>query len=195
MGKQVIREMNRVGMVIDMSHSGTQSTLDAIELSERPIAITHANPSKWHAVPRNKSDIVLKQLAESGGMLGFSFYPHHLKMGTECDIDDFCNMVAKTADLIGIDHIGFGSDLCQDQPDSVVGWMRNGTWLKEKGKSTIPGFPGQPVWFQNNQGFSNVLDGLRKVGFSGQEISKIAGKNWFNFFKKSFVPSGTELDP
>jgi len=193
MGKQVIREMNRVGVVIDMSHSGTQSTLDAIELSERPIAITHANPSRWHAVPRNKPDEVLKQLGESGGMLGFSLYPHHLKEGTECNIDDFCHMVAKTADLIGVDHIGFGSDLCQDQPDSAVRWMRNGTWLKSKNKNKTSEFPEQPIWFQNNFDFSNILDGLRKIGFSEQEILKIAGKNWFHFFKKSFVPSEPEL--
>ena len=75
MGRQVIREMNRVGLVIDMSHSAERSTLEAIEISSRPIAITHANPHAWHAALRNKSDTVLKALAESGGMLGFSMYP------------------------------------------------------------------------------------------------------------------------
>ncbi len=81
-GKQVIREMNRVGMVIDMSHSAEQSTLEAIELSERPIAITHANPTFFEPALRNKSDTVLKALGDSGGMLGFSLYPFHLKNGT-----------------------------------------------------------------------------------------------------------------
>ena len=81
MGHQVIKEMNRVGLVIDMSHSAEKSTLQAIELSERPIAITHANPSAWHPTLRNKSDRVLIALAESGGMLGVSLYPHHLKIG------------------------------------------------------------------------------------------------------------------
>jgi len=76
MGKQVIKEMNRVGLVVDMSHSAERSTLEAIELSERPIAITHANPYDWHPALRNKSATVLKALSESGGMLGFSFYPH-----------------------------------------------------------------------------------------------------------------------
>ncbi len=55
-GKEVIKEMNRVGIVIDMSHSAEKSTLDAIELSEKPIAITHANPFFWHNAKRNKSD-------------------------------------------------------------------------------------------------------------------------------------------
>ena len=67
MGREVIAEMNRVGMAIDMSHSGERSTLEAIDLSARPIAITHANPACWHKIPRNKSDAVLKALAARGG--------------------------------------------------------------------------------------------------------------------------------
>ena len=78
MGRQAIREMNRVGLAIDMSHSAERSTLEAIEISERPIAITHANPASFHPALRNKSDAVLAAVAESGGMLGFSAYPHHL---------------------------------------------------------------------------------------------------------------------
>ena len=72
MGREVIREMNRVGLVIDMSHSAERSTLETIELSSRPIAITHANPASWHPVVRNKSDTVLRALGQSGGMLGLS---------------------------------------------------------------------------------------------------------------------------
>ena len=71
-GREVIKEMNKVGIVIDMSHSAEQSTLDAIDISEKPIAITHANPSFWHEAKRNKSNVVLKKLSESGGMLGLS---------------------------------------------------------------------------------------------------------------------------
>ena len=131
MGKEVIKEMNRVGMVVDMSHSSERSTFEAIELSSRPIVISHANPSFWHPAKRNKSNNILKKLAENNGMLGFSLYPHHLNNSSLCSIEDFCLMIAKTADLMGIDHIGFGSDLCQDQPDSIVEWMRVGRWTKE----------------------------------------------------------------
>ena len=80
-GRQVIREMNRVGMVIDMSHSAERSTLEAIEISERPVIISHANPESFHPAKRNKSDKVLKAIAESDGLLGFSAYPFHLRNG------------------------------------------------------------------------------------------------------------------
>ena len=193
MGRQVIREMNRVGLVVDMSHSARRSTLEAIEISERPIAITHANPAFWFTVQRNKSNDVLKALAESGGMLGFSMYPHHLKGKSDCLLEDFCSMIARTAEMIGVEHIGFGSDLCQDQPDSVVEWMRNGTWTKERdfgeGSAGQAGFPVQPEWFRDNRDFKNILNSLRKTGFSEDEVAHIAGLNWLDFFEQSFDPS------
>lgn len=189
-GVQAIREMNRVGLVVDMSHSAERSTLQAIEISDRPIAITHANPAFWHPALRNKSDDVLRALGESGGMLGFSMYPHHLNHAGDCTLEDFCGMIARTADLMGIDRIGFGSDLCQDQPDSVVEWMRVGRWSKAvdygEGSKDNAGFPAQPTWFENNLHLVNLIAGLQSIGFSDGDTAKIMGGNWLAFFEKSF---------
>ena len=186
-GKEAIREMNRVGIVIDMSHSAEKSTFDAIELSKKPIAITHANPNFWHAAKRNKSNQLLKTLGESGGMLGLSLYPHHLKGNTNCTLESFCEMTARTVEIIDIKNIGIGSDLCLKQPDSIVEWMRNGTWSKGKnfgeGSKNKPGFPKQPEWFEDARGFKNLESGLKKIGFSEDEINGILGNNWFNFYK------------
>ena len=192
MGKQVIKEMNRVGLVIDMSHSAEKSTLEAIELSERPIAITHANPTFWHPALRNKSNKVLEALGESGSMLGFSVYAHHLKGGTNCSLESFCNMVAETAEIMGVTNIGIGTDLCQNQPDSIVEWMRNGTWTNERdygeGSASFAGFPDQPQWFRDNRDFINIANGLVSVGFNNSDVDLIMGKNWLNFFEASFKP-------
>ena len=192
MGKQVIKEMNRVGLVVDMSHSAERSTLEAIEISERPIAITHANPTFWHPALRNKSDEVLKALGESGGMLGFSVYPHHLKDGSNCTLESFCTMIADTADLMGINSIGIGTDLCQNQPDSVVERMRNGTWTNDRdygeGSASFAGFPDQPEWFRDNRDFANIESGLLSKGFSNEDVELVMGKNWLNFFEASFEP-------
>ena len=186
-GREAIKEMNRVGIVVDMSHSAEKSTMDAIEISEKPIAITHANPSFWHAAKRNKSSDLLKMLSDSGGMLGLSLYPHHLKENTNCTLESFCEMVAKTAEIMGASKIGIGSDLCLDQPDSVVEWMRNGTWTKTKnygeGSKNKPGFPKQPDWFEDTRGFANIEKGLKKIGFSDDETHGILGNNWYNFYK------------
>ena len=190
MGREVVTEMNRVGMVVDMSHSGEKSTLDAIEHSQRPIAITHANPHNWHAALRNKSTTVMRELADSGGMLGFSIYPHHLKNGTDCTISSFCEMIANTANIMGIDNIGIGTDLCQNQPDSIVEWMRVGRWTKGidfgEGSVSNAGFPPMPSWYKDNRDFSNIANGLNKVGMSKTEITKVMGNNWLKFFDNSF---------
>lgn len=192
MGREVIAEMNRVGLAVDMSHSGERSTLEAIDLSSRPIAITHANPSFWHKGKRSKSDVILKALAARGGMLGFSLYPHHLKGGSACTLEDFCAMVARTAEKVGAHHLGIGSDLCQDQPDSVVTWMRNGRWTRTldygEGSAAAAGFPPPPAWFRDNRDFANIAAGLRKAGFSGTETAAIMGGNWLDFFDASFGP-------
>ena len=186
-GREAIKEMNRVGIVVDMSHSAEKSTLDAIEISAKPIAITHANPNFWHAAKRNKSNNLIKTLGESGGMLGLSLYPHHLKDNTDCTLDSFCEMVARTAEIMNVKNIGIGSDLCLDQPDNVVNWMRKGTWSKSKnygeGSKDNPGFPKQPSWFKDSRGINNLESGLKKIGFSEDEINGILGNNWFNFYK------------
>ena len=193
MGKQVVKEMNRVGLVVDMSHSAERSTLEAIDASERPIAITHANPGFWHAALRNKSDNVLKALGQSGGMLGFSLYPHHLKDKSDCTLESFCQMIAKTAELMGTGNIGIGSDLCQDQPDSVVEWMRVGRWTKEidygEGSASNAGFPPMPEWFKDNRDFGNIEKGLHDVGFSETEVAAIMGENWLRFYDENFGPA------
>jgi len=190
MGREVIKEMNRVGLVIDMSHSAERSTLEAIDLSARPIAITHANPAAWHPAKRNKSDTVLSALTARGGMLGFSLYPHHLKGGSDCGLQDFCEMIARTAERFGAEHLGIGSDLCQDQPDSVVEWMRVGRWTKAidygEGSADNPGFPPQPDFFKDNRDIQNLAAGLRAVGFSEDETNGIMGENWLRFFDTSF---------
>ena len=186
-GKEAIKEMNRVGIVIDMSHSAEKSTFDAIEFSEKPIAITHANPSFWYKALRNKSTDLLKALADSKGMLGLSLYAHHLKDSTNCKLESFCEMAAKTAEIMGVKNIGIGSDLCLNQPDIVVEWMRNGTWTKTKnygeGSKSKSGFPKQPDWFVDARGFKNLETGLKKVGFNDDDVNGILGNNWYNFYK------------
>jgi microsomal dipeptidase-like Zn-dependent dipeptidase len=186
-GKEVIKEMNRCGIVVDMSHSAEKSTFDAIDISKKPIAITHANPSFWYEAKRNKSKDLLKALADNEGMLGLSLYAHHLKNGTNCTLESFCEMIARTVDIMGIKNLGIGSDLCLNQPDSIVEWMRNGTWTKTKNYGEVskkkPKFPKQPDWFLDARGFNNLEIGLKKVGFNEDEINDILGNNWYNFYK------------
>lgn len=190
MGREVVEEMNRLGMVIDMSHSADRSTLDAIAHSADPVAITHANPGWWHPARRNKSDEVLRALTGRGGMLGLSLYPHHLKGGSDCTLRQFCEMAAEAASRYGADRIGIGSDLCQGQPDSVVAWMREGRWTKKRdfgeGSAAAPGIPPQPAFFRDNRDFPGLAEGLAEVGFDAAEVAGIMGGNWMALFDRVF---------
>jgi microsomal dipeptidase-like Zn-dependent dipeptidase len=196
LGRQAIAEMNRTGLAIDMSHSAERSTLEAIDLSGRPVAISHANPRAWCATGRNKSDAVLKALAARDGMLGFSLYPRHLEGGSDCTLESFCTMAARTAELIGAEHLGIGSDLCQDQPDAVVRWMRTGVW--EENADAVDAtrsamrFPDQPAWFRSNLDMPGIAEGLRAIGFAPDEVAGVMGMNWLRFFEHAFDPAETK---
>ncbi len=191
-GKEVIKEMNRVGMVIDMSHSAERSTLEAIDLSSRPIAITHANPSFFHDALRNKSTAVLRALGASGGMLGLSLYPFHLKDGSDCTLESFCTMAAEAAEIVGIEHLGIGSDLCQNWDYSTLEWMRSGRWAAAadygEGSAENRDWPRQPDWFASNRHFGNLAKGLQQAGFGEADVDRVLGGNWRAFFDRSFVP-------
>ena len=193
MGREVIAEMNRVGMVIDMSHSADRSTIEAAQISTRPIAITHANPASWHAARRNKSDEVIHAVTSRGGMLGFSVYPHHLAGKSDCKLDSFCQMIADAAGKFGAGNLGIGTDLCQDHPDSIVEWMRVGRWTKKidygEGTASDAGFPPMPSWFNDNRDFDNIQSGLRATGLSDADVAGIMGGNWYRFYADNFGPA------
>ena len=126
-------------------------------------------------------------------MLGFSLYPHHLKDATACTLRSFSEMVAESANRYGAENLGIGTDLCQDQPDSVVTWMRNGRWSKVmdygEGSADNAGFPPMPDFYKDNRDFGNFEKGLREVGFDQSEIDGILGGNWARFYAENFGPA------
>ena len=189
-GSSVIEEMNRLGMIIDLSHAGKKTCLDAIGISSKPVAISHANPSFFYKAVRNIDDDVLIKLANKDGFIGLSLYPFHLKDLGQCKIEDFCYMIKKLINLIGIDHIGIGSDLCNNWPDEVVMWMRNGKWTKklDYGESQTKSvfWPEQPHWFKKGSDLKNIYEAMMMNGFSEKEVFKILGENWFQFMKIHF---------
>jgi len=179
MGREAIGEMNRLGMVADLSHAGERTTLEAIEISKRPVVVSHANPRWRRDTARNVSKRVMQALAESGGMLGLSLYPAHLPEGGATTLRQFAEMAAEAAEIVGVNRLGIGSDLCQDQPDSVVRWMREGRWTRPGAEAIA--FPQQPQWFRSNLDFAGLAAGLAEVGFRDEEIAQVLGGAWADF--------------
>ena len=119
-------------------------------------------------------------------------YPFHLKDGPNCTLADFCEMIARAADLMGVDRLGIGSDLVQGHGNEVVEWMRNGRWSKEadfgEGTAGNAGWPDPVAWFTGNRDFGNIAAGLAAHGFTPEDVDKVMGLNWLRFFEDSFGP-------
>ncbi|QBJ96722.1 dipeptidase [Rhodococcus sp. ABRD24] len=189
-GLNLIREMNRIGMLIDLSHCNEKTSYQAIEASDCPVAITHANPVDCVGMDaelavRNKSKDLLKALAQRNGVVGLSMYPRIAPNGVNCSIDDFCDMVFWTVENIGIDHVGFGSDFYIGYADEEVLWWRQGRWSRT---SMIPltGYTPFPRWFDSSRGYTDLLARLEQRGMSPAEVSAVAGGNWARVFSAAW---------
>ena len=192
-GRGIVKEMNDVGMLVDLSHCSERTCFDTIEHSSRPVAITHANPQEFvgqeiELKRRNKSTALLKALAENGGVIGLSMYPRISKGGSNATLDMFCDMVAWTVDKIGVDHVGFGTDYYDGWPDSEIVWWRTGRWARESPVPIANKFTLWPDWFKSPVDFPKVLACLKKRGFKDQEMARITGGNWLRLFGDSFGP-------
>ena len=189
-GKAVIEEMNRLGMIVDLSHAGKQTCIDAIDFSSKPVAISHANPSFFHKSIRNIDSDVLQKLAKKNGFIGLSLYPYHLKNLGKCKVEDFCSMIKELINLIGEDNIGIGSDLCLNWPDEIVMWMRNGKWTKKidygESKDNNPKWPELPNWYSQPSDLKNLFISMCENNISEKVATKIVGENWLNFMKNQF---------
>ncbi len=182
MGAEAIAEMNRLGMIVDLSHAGERTACEAIALSSRPVVISHANP-RWLAdTARNVSKPLLQALAAKGGLLGLSLYPAHLPDGGATTLPQFGAMAAEAAQIMGAGRLGIGSDLCQDQPDSVVRWMREGRWTRPSAAAIA--FPEQPSWFRSNLDFPGLAEGLAAAGFGDEDTALVLGGAWADFIDK-----------
>jgi membrane dipeptidase len=109
-GATVVAEMNRVGMAIDVSHCGDATTLDAIAASKKPVLVTHANCRALVRHPRCKPDAVLRAMADGGGVIGITLLPAFLSARRPATIEHFLDHVDHVARLVGIEHVGLGSD-------------------------------------------------------------------------------------
>lgn len=186
-GHTIVAEMNRVGMLVDLSHVGNRTSLDAVAASGQPVAITHANPIWFVDNPRNKPDEVIRAVTERGGVLGCCLYP--LVIGGErATLEGFCQMVARLIDELGPDHVALGSDCTRNWGTDYVGWLRNGRW--QPPTQPPPTWPAWPAWFSRPEDFPRVTEGLIATGMDDSTITSVLGGNWLRLFDEVFIEKG-----
>ncbi|MBV7487077.1 membrane dipeptidase [Bordetella sp. BOR01] len=186
-GKEVIREMNRCGVVVDLSHVGNRTSLDAIQYSEKPVAITHANPDSVYPHKRNKTDDVLLALRENGGIIGCAAYRNIAGDEYCTTVEKWCELVARTVDIAGIDHVGIGTDRSHNTTQRDLDWMRKGNWTRGTdlgaGSASRPGKAPPPDWFTKVEHLGEVIPALARVGFNEEEVAKITHLNWLRVYR------------
>ena len=182
-GKDVVLEMNRLGMVIDLSHVGPKTSSDTITVSKSPVTYTHCCPAiKKH--PRNKTDDQLKEIADNGGMIGFASYTPFLPKGSDSNIDDCVSAIDYLINIVGEDQVGIGTDWVQDQDISFFQYLQKDKGTGRYVTKPYKEVPPMPNGISKLSQFQNFIPAMERAGWSTDKIEKILGINWYLFFKK-----------
>jgi len=183
-GIQIVRDCNSLGVVVDLSHSGEKTSLDAIDVSRKPCIFSHSNPAMTQSNPRNVTDRQMKAVAEKGGVIGlaaFADFVADTRGGRLPTIDDLIKQFEYAVDLVGIDHVGIGSD-------AVLG-VSDAPWWDNNTKRRYPELTGgmtaethQIKGYEDYGGIIRIAEGLLKRGYSRADLGKILGGNFHRVF-------------
>lgn len=175
-GRELVAEMNRVGMLIDLSHVGVRTSEEAIRESAKPVALTHCLPAGLKAHPRNKTDAQLRAVADGGGVVGVTMFPPFLPRGVDSTVDDYVAAIDYVVRLVGEDAVAIGTDFTQGHGADFFEWI-----TRDKGHArrlTEFGTIANPRGLRTIGEFPNLTAAMNRVGWSGARVRKVMGENW-----------------
>jgi membrane dipeptidase len=183
LGAALISRMDELGMIVDTSHSGRQTTLDACELSERPVVASHTSAAGLYEVDRAKSDEELTALAETGGVIGIYAVPFFLAPGDGVTIEVMLDHVDYVARLVGWRHVGIGTDwplqADTDTLENVFLPSTSETGFRPEHNLSVANLVG----FDDYRDFPNITRGLVSRGYDDEQIRGILGENFLRVFE------------
>ncbi|QBB70053.1 peptidase M19 [Pseudolysobacter antarcticus] len=193
LGRELVERMNEGGMLIDLAHSGRRTTLESIELSKKPVAITHAGCSAVVDLPRNKTDEALRKLADKGGVIGIYLMPYLRNIGQPM-AEDVILHIEHALKICGEDHVGIGTDgsigavnATQKYKDDLRAEIAD---RKRRGISA-PGERDDAFTFvpdlNTPQRFDTLATLLAKRGHKDARIEKILGGNFARLFGETWL--------
>lgn len=194
-GRQVVEACNELGILVDVSHCGHQTSLDAVEASSAPIVISHANLQSINPVFRNKKDEVVKAVAERGGLMGITAVSRLLSpRGNEegADLSQFLDHIEAVIELVGVDHVGVGLDISEGMTQEEFE-VRRKTFLTKFPELRMGGaFPLEHYFARGISSaaeFPNITEGLVERGYTPEDVKQIVGGNFMRVFDEAFVSS------
>jgi len=187
LGYELVRRMNRLGMLIDLAHAGDRTSLDVIEASKDPVVITHAGARALWPSRRMKPDEVIQALAERGGVFGVEAAPHTTitRNSPRHSIESVMEHFQYIEKLVGIDHVAFGPDTLFGDHVALHRVFREYLALSSV-EENLPPFPRVEYvdGLENPSEFRNIVRWLVKNGYSDQEIAKVIGGNILRVVKR-----------
>lgn len=174
-GRDVVAGMNRIGMAIDLSHCGPRTTLQTCELSRSPVLFTHANCRALNPHPRNKSDSLIKKMAATGGVMGISGVRQLVSQREPVTIDNVIDHFDHVTRLIGIEHVGIGSDIDLDGYDKLPPPLRAKMLT---GYGHHAGMRGDIDGLDHPKRVFDLTEALIRRGYTDANIELILGGNF-----------------
>lgn len=184
-GAKAIGRLNQLGVLIDISHCGPQTSMDAVESSKDPVIASHTFSKNLYEHDRGKNDELLRAIADKGGFIGILAIPGFLSNNPKTTIDDWLDHVDYITNLVGVDHVGIGTDFFGvSLPNALA--VKIGEFLDKLGfrPEHKAGFLEKMKGFEDYTKFPNLIEGLIIRGYNNQDIKKIAGENFLRVFKK-----------
>lgn len=188
-GQLCIARMNDVGILVDLSHVGPQTTLDAIDASAKPCAFTHTAVSAITPHPRTKSDEAIRRLATRGGVVGVIGVSAYLRpdgnAGTT--VDDLVRQVVYIADLVGVDHVGIGLDIVEGMTEDFWDKRVIPSFADLPGLETPDPFQFEtyyPAGLRSMRNIRLVAEALAAHGLLGADVHKVMGGNFLRLFEE-----------
>jgi membrane dipeptidase len=180
-GRDVVREMNRLRILCDLSHVGPRTSREVIEHSQQPVCYSHCLPSGLKEHPRNKSDEQLRFLADHGGFVGVTMFPPFLRRGTQATLADYIEAIAYVLNIVGEDQVGIGTDFTQGHDAAFFEWISrdkgDGRRLVQLGEIT------NPEGLRELKDYPNLTAALVQAGWPESRIRKLLGESWVRFLR------------
>ena len=181
-GREIVAEMNRVGIMCDLSHVGSKSSEDVIRASTKPVCYSHICPSALKQHPRNKSDEEIRFIVERGGFVGVTMFPPFLAKGNRSTVEDYVATIDYVINIAGEDRVGIGTDFTQDQDQAFFDWL---THDKGYARELVVFEPIQnPEGIRTLGEYPNLTRAMEKAGWSEGKIRKVMGENWLTVLKE-----------
>jgi len=188
-GVELVDRMNNVGVMIDLSHCGTQTTFDGIEFSKKPVAMTHTMcDSVRSGHPRAKTDEQIRKCAEKGGVVGMIALGYFIgpDPGGDSNIETYADHIEYAVNIAGIEHVGISTDF---PPQGISPWATRENWLEPRMEYFKPSYELRwPPWIpelDTPDRYRNLIRVLEDRGWPEGNLKRLLGLNWLRLFEET----------